>query len=192
MQRAAQALIDASNTISQVEDRVLESRRRLAQRRDPRRGAERGDRSAAEQRPARAARRGCARRRGRVADAGLELSTTTSTRRCRTVSQLQVQLKSLIVADPADPIWTANLVPSTSVQELPTRAISIRIVTQGRLNRPEVRQAEDKRLSADIDRAFAQNQSLPQADLQVQYLSNGFAGVLTPVPSVPVGRMRQR
>ncbi len=50
------------------------------------------------------------------------------------------------------------------------------------MNRPEVRQAEDKRLAADIDRVFAANQSLPQADLQLQYLSNGFAGILTPVP----------
>ena len=97
--------------------------------------------------------------------------------------QLQVQLKSLIVADPADPIWTANLVPSTSVQEAPNPSDLDTLVTQGRLNRPEVRQAEDKRLSADIDRAFALNQSLPQADLQMQYLSNGFAGVLTPFPA---------
>ena len=39
----------------------------------------------------------------------------------QTVSQLQVQLKSLVVADPGDPIWIANLVPSTSVQQPPTR-----------------------------------------------------------------------
>jgi HAE1 family hydrophobic/amphiphilic exporter-1 len=45
-----------------------------------------------------------------------------------------------------------------------------------------VRQAEDKRLAADIDASYAANQSLPQADVQMQYLSNGFAGLLTPVP----------
>jgi HAE1 family hydrophobic/amphiphilic exporter-1 len=96
----------------------------------------------------------------------------------------------LIVADPADPIWTANLVPSTSVQELPNPSDLETIVAQARLNRPEVRQAEDKRLSAEIDRVFAINQSLPQADLQVQYLSNGFAGLLAPVPGFLLGECR--
>jgi HAE1 family hydrophobic/amphiphilic exporter-1 len=45
-----------------------------------------------------------------------------------------------------------------------------------------VRQAEDRRLAAAIDVAFAKNQSLPQADVQAQYESNGFAGILAPVP----------
>ena len=44
-------------------------------------------------------------------------------------------------------------------------------------------QAQAKAHQAEIDQAFAKNQSLPQADLKVQYLSNGFAGLLTPVPA---------
>jgi HAE1 family hydrophobic/amphiphilic exporter-1 len=105
----------------------------------------------------------------------------------QTVSQLQVQLKSLVVADPGDAIWTANLVPSTSVEQLPSAGDLAQIIAEGRRNRPEVREAEDKRLAADIDRSFAANQSLPQADVQVQYLSNGFAGILAPVPGFLVG-----
>jgi outer membrane protein TolC len=105
----------------------------------------------------------------------------------QTVSQLQIQLKSLIVSDPADPIWTANLVPSTSVEQLPAAGDLTQIIAEAQQNRPEIRQAQDKRLSADIDRVFAANQSLPQADLQVQYLSNGFAGILTPIPAFLLG-----
>lgn len=100
----------------------------------------------------------------------------------QTVSQLQNQLKSLIVANPADPIWEANLVPSTSVEQAPTVDDLATIRTVARMNRPEYRQAEDKRLQAQIDAAYAKNQMLPQADVQATYLSNGFAGLLAPTP----------
>jgi outer membrane protein TolC len=75
------------------------------------------------------------------------------------------------------------LMPSTSVLQTPTVGDLATILSEAQANRPEVRQVQDKKLQADIDRMFAQNQSLPQADLQVQYLSNGFAGILTPVPA---------
>ena len=99
------------------------------------------------------------------------------------VSRLQTELKGLIVADPGDPIWQANLVPSSSVLQLPTANDLATVVALGEENRPEVRQAHDKQLQADLDRAFARNQSLPQADAQIQYLSNGFAGLLAPTPA---------
>jgi outer membrane protein TolC len=100
----------------------------------------------------------------------------------QSVSQLQNQLKSLIVADAGDPIWQANLVPSTSVLSLPHSQDLNAIIALGNKNRPEVQLARDKTAQAAIDRAYAKNQSLPQADVQAQYLSNGFAGILTPVP----------
>ena len=61
------------------------------------------------------------------------------------------------------------------------------MIAQAQQNRPEVRQAEDRRRAADIDVVFAKNQSLPQADVQAQYESNGFAGLLTPVPAFLLG-----
>ena len=179
---AAQALIDSSNTISQVEDaywNLVAAWRNVAIQ-------EEALKEAIEQQQSnvRLARRGAAA----PVDA-IESQTQVSNFQnnvfsaLQTVSQLQVQLKSLVVSDPADPIWTANLVPSTSVQQLPNAGDLAQITSEALQNRPEVRQAEDKKLSADIDRAFAQNQSLPQADLQLQYLSNGFAGLLAPVPA---------
>ena len=180
--RAAQALIDASNTLSQVEDsywNLVAAWRNVAIQEDALQEAIAQQRS-----NVRLARRGAAA----PVDA-VESQTQVSNFQdnvysaLQTVSQLQVQLKSLIVADPGDPIWTANLVPSTSVQQLPSAGELAQIIAEGQRNRPEVRQAEDKRLAADIDRVFAANQSLPQADVQMQYLSNGFAGILAPVPT---------
>jgi HAE1 family hydrophobic/amphiphilic exporter-1 len=179
--RTAQALIDASNTISQVESaywNLVAAWRNVAIQEESLKQA-----ILQQQSNVRLARRGAAA----PVDA-VESQTQVSNFQnnvysaLQTVSQLQIQLKSLVVADPADPIWTANLVPSTSVQQLPESGDLTQIVSEAQLNRPEVRQAEDKRLSADVDRAFAANQSLPQADFQVQYLSNGFAGILAPVP----------
>ncbi len=180
--RAAQAMIDASNTLSQVEDaywNLVAAWRNVAIQEAALQEAIEQQRS-----NVRLARRGAAA----PIDA-IESQTQVSNFQdnvysaLQTVSQLQVQLKSLVVADPGDPIWTANLVPSTSVQQLPSVADLAQIVSEAELNRPEIRQAKDKRLQADIDRVFAANQSLPQADVSVQYLSNGFAGILAPVPT---------
>ncbi|MBV9718169.1 MAG: TolC family protein [Candidatus Eremiobacteraeota bacterium] len=187
---AAQALVDASNTIAQVENaywNLVAAWRNVAIQEEGVKEA-----IAQQQSNVRAARRGEA-----ASIDAVESQTQASNfednvySALQTVSQVQVQLKSLVVADPADPIWTANLVPSTSVQELPTAGDLATIVSEARQNRPEIRQADDKRLSADIDRMFAANQSLPQADVQVQYLSNGFAGILTPVPAFLLGECFQ-
>jgi outer membrane protein TolC len=178
---AAQALIDASSTIAQVENaywNLVAAWRNVAIQEEALKEA-----IAQQQSNVRLGRRGAL-----APIEAVESQTQVSNFQdevfsaLQTVSQLQVLLKSLVVADPGDAIWTANLVPSTSAEQLPSAGDLALIIAEGRRNRPEVRQAEDKRLAADIDRSFAANQSLPQADVQVQYLSNGFAGILTPVP----------
>jgi outer membrane protein TolC len=179
---AAQALIDASGTISQVEDaywNLVAAWRNVAIQEEALKEAIAQQRS-----NVRLARRGAAAPIDAV-ESQTQVSNFENNvySALQTVSQLQVALKALVVSNPSDPIWTANLVPTTSVAEPPNAGDLGQIVAEGRQNRPEVRQAEDKRLSADIDRAFARNQSLPQADVQAQYLSNGFAGILAPVPA---------
>lgn len=178
---AVQALIDASNTIAQVENtywNLVAAWRNVAIQEEALKEA-----IAQQQSNVRLARRGAlapieaVQSQTQVSNFADDVFSAL-----QTVSQLQVLLKSLVVADPGDAIWTANLVPSTSVEQLPSAGDLAQIIGEGRRNRPEVRQAEDKRLAADIDRSFAANQSLPQADVQVQYLSNGFAGILAPVP----------
>ncbi|HEY6325059.1 MAG TPA: TolC family protein, partial [Candidatus Cybelea sp.] len=182
----AQTLVDASTTISQVEntywDLVAAWRNVAIQE------AALKEAVAQQQSNVRLARRGAA-----ASIDAIESQTQVSNFQdavysaLQTVSQLQNRLKSLIAFNVRDPVWNANLVPSTSVQQLPRASQLSDVIAEAQQNRPEVRQAEDKRRAADIDVVFAKNQSLPQADVQAQYESNGFAGLLTPVPAFILG-----
>jgi outer membrane protein TolC len=177
---AATALVDASNTIAQVEDAywtLVAAWRNVAIQEEALKDA-----IAQQQSNVRLAAHGAAA----PIDA-VESSTQVSNFQdnvfsaLQSVSELQNQLKALVVTDPGDPIWRANLVPTSSVLELPNVPSLDEIVAEGMKNRPEVRQALAKDAQASIDVAYAKNQSLPQADLQVGYQSNGFAGLLAPV-----------
>jgi outer membrane protein TolC len=92
------------------------------------------------------------------------------------VQSLQTQLKSLILADPADPIWTANLVPTTSVVRIPAEPSVNAVLIAALGNRPEIAQLRDERRAAAVNVAYARDQLKPQLDLGLGYTSNGFAG----------------
>lgn len=178
----AQTLVDASNTISQVEDAywdLVAAWRNVAIQEEALHEAVEQQRTVV-----RLARRGAA-----ASITAVEAETQVANFQSQvfaalqTVSQLQNELKSLIVTDPGDPIWDANLVPSSPVQELPSTGDLAGIVALADRLRPEVRQVVDQRRVADLDMAYAKNQALPQADLVMQYFSNGFAGILQPVPN---------
>jgi outer membrane protein TolC len=180
---AAAALVDSSNTIAQVSDAywsLVAAWRNVAIQEDALKDA-----ISQQQSNVRLASKGAAA----PIDA-VESSTQVSNFQdnvfsaLQNVSELQNQLKSLIITDPGDAIWRANLVPTSSVLQLPTVPGLEEIVAVGMKNRPEVRQALDKKAQANIDFGFAKNQALPQADLQVTYQSNGFAGLLAPTPQV--------
>lgn len=179
---AAQALVDASNTIAQVEDAywdLVAAWRNVAIQEDALKQAVEQQQSVA-----RLAGRGVAPPVTAV-EAQTQVANFQSQvySALQAVSQLQNQLKGLIASDSADPIWRANLVPSAPVQQLPDAGDLATIVALAERERPEVRQVVDQRRAADIDKAYAKNQALPQADLVVQYYSNGFAGILQPVPN---------
>jgi outer membrane protein TolC len=177
-----QALVDASNTIAQVEDsywNLVAAWRNVAIQEEALKEA-----ATQEQSVVRLARRGAAPPVTAVeAESQVASFQSDVFSALETVSRLQNQLKSLIVSDPDDPIWRANLVPSSPVQQLPTGQDLSAILDLAERYRPEIRQAQDQIHQADVDRAYARNQLLPQADLQLQYESNGFAGLLAPVPS---------
>ena len=99
------------------------------------------------------------------------------------VAQLQNQLKLLILANPNDAIWNANLVPVTPALELPNVAPLPDLVTAALRQRPEVAGAGAALRTAAENVRYAANQTKPQVDLQLGYQSNGFAG--TEVPPGP-------
>jgi outer membrane protein TolC len=103
----------------------------------------------------------------------------------QSVQQLQTQLKSLIVANPADPLWMANLVPTSPVLQLPTEPKLDDLIVTALKNRPELAQLRASRLVAAANLAYAKNQRLPQLDLGVGVTANGFSGVPTNLAGTP-------
>jgi HAE1 family hydrophobic/amphiphilic exporter-1 len=101
------------------------------------------------------------------------------------VQALQTQIKSLILANPADPLWTANLVPTSAVLQLPSEPKLDDLIATALRNRPEISQLHAERLTATANLAYAKNQLLPQLDLGVGITANGFAGVPTNLSGTP-------
>lgn len=95
------------------------------------------------------------------------------------VAALQNELKASITASDADPVWSANLVPTSPELQLPAEPSLENVVARALHSRPEIAQVRDLRRRAAINRAYAANQLKPQIDLQAAYSSNGFAGSLT-------------
>lgn len=96
------------------------------------------------------------------------------------VASLQNELKSLVVDNPGDPIWQANLVPTTSVQSTPNVPSLPELLATAMKNRPELARAAAQTQQAAVDLAYAKNQLKPQVDLQLNYTGNGFAGNALP------------
>jgi HAE1 family hydrophobic/amphiphilic exporter-1 len=92
------------------------------------------------------------------------------------VQRVQTTLKQLLLANPSDPVWFANLVPTTPVAQIPQEPSLDALVTSAIQNRPEVAQVRAQRAQSDVNLAFAKDQLKPQLDLGLGYTSNGFAG----------------
>jgi outer membrane protein TolC len=106
----------------------------------------------------------------------------------QTVATLQNQLKSELTSNPQDQIWQANLVPTTTVLQLPPEGNLASLVQQAIKNRPEIAQIRAQLQTAQSNVAYAADQTKPQVNLQLGYTSNGFAGnVLPPAPFFQAG-----
>ncbi len=118
------------------------------------------------------------------------------------VAGLQNSLKSQILSESNDPIWLANLVPTSPARALPKVANLNVLVERALRDRPEVAQSAATQEEAAIALASAKNGVLPKIDLTLGYQSNGFAGIptnvnplgsgpVTPVPGYLAGSMAQ-
>ena len=102
------------------------------------------------------------------------------------VQRLQTQIKSLILANPADPVWFANLVPTTAIAQIPQEPTLDALINSAIANRPEIAQLRSQRANANSNLAFAKDQLRPQIDLGLGYTANGFAGNPTPPSANPI------
>jgi outer membrane protein TolC len=92
------------------------------------------------------------------------------------VATQQNVLKRLLLANPADPLWTANLVPTTPVStEIVEPAVGDVLLSALRL-RPEVAQLREDLREQDVSVAYAKDQTKPQVNLNLSITENGFAG----------------
>ena len=118
------------------------------------------------------------------------------------VAGLQNALKTEILSDSNDPIWLANLVPTSPARALPKVARLNALVERALRRRPEIAQSAATQEEAAIVLAGAKNGTLPKIDLTLGYQSNGFAGIptnvnplgsgpVTPVPGYLAGSMAQ-
>jgi HAE1 family hydrophobic/amphiphilic exporter-1 len=92
------------------------------------------------------------------------------------VSRLQTQLKQLILSDPADPIWTVNLVPVSPVTDILADPQLDDVMLAALKTRPEVAQLRDEIGSANVEVTYAREQTKPQIDLNLGIGEVGFAG----------------
>ena len=93
------------------------------------------------------------------------------------VARLENELKGLLLNDPSDPLWVANLFPTSPVAEIPPEPQLNAIIVAGLVHRPEFRTLAASRRTADIQLAYARDEARPQIDLQLQAQRAGFAGL---------------
>ena len=95
------------------------------------------------------------------------------------VASLQNTLKQLVLSDPADPIWTANLVPTSPVSTQINEPKVDDLVATALGKRPEVAQLRENLRSENVNVAYFKDQTRPQIDLNLNATENGFAGAPT-------------
>jgi outer membrane protein TolC len=104
----------------------------------------------------------------------------------QSVATSQNQIKQLILSDPADAVWVANLVPTTPVGMTPAEPGLEDVMLAALKNRPEVAQLRDNLRSQDVRVAYDKDQTRPQVDLNIGVTENGFAGAPSNLQTTPL------
>jgi outer membrane protein len=103
------------------------------------------------------------------------------------VSIAENNLKQLIVKDPTEPIWSAQLTP-TDTPRFDTAPVNLNeALKEARANRPELRRLRLQNDINSIDIQYFKNQTKPQVDIVSTLATTGLAG--TPITSVPPGTL---
>jgi outer membrane protein len=104
----------------------------------------------------------------------------------QSVATAQNQIKQLILGDPSDSVWRANLVPTTPIGVTPAEPSVDDVLLSALKNRPEIAQLRDDLRSQDVRVAYDKDQTLPQVDLNIGVTENGFAGAEQSLTGTPL------
>lgn len=96
----------------------------------------------------------------------------------QTVTQAENNLKTLLLANSTDAIWTQAIVPTTPVNVEPPKVSVEDALAEARANRPELEQLKFNKEINEINTRFFKDQTKPQIDLVGSYTSNGLAGTV--------------
>jgi HAE1 family hydrophobic/amphiphilic exporter-1 len=102
------------------------------------------------------------------------------------VASQQNTLKQLLLGNPADPLWTANLVPTTPISTEIEEPKIDDVVLSALERRPEVSQLRENLREENVNVAYAKDQTKPQIDLNLGVTENGFAGNPQPLTGTPL------
>jgi len=102
------------------------------------------------------------------------------------VASYQNELKQLVLGNPADPLWTANLVPTSAVAQLMAEPTPDQLVIAALRARPEIGQLRESIREENVNVAYQKDQKLPQVDLNAGVIENGFAGRPQSLASTPL------
>ncbi len=102
------------------------------------------------------------------------------------VASLQNALKTLLLSDPGDPMWTANLVPTSPITSFVAEPAVNDVVTAALRTRPEVSRLRESIRAQNVNTAFAGDQRKPQIDLTLGVTENGFSGTPTSPNANPI------
>ena len=94
-------------------------------------------------------------------------------------------LKTLILPDRTDPIWSSALIPITPVNVSPPVTPLQDAVREGLDKRPELAQVQISREINETDNRFYREQTKPQVDLVATHTNAGLAGIQLPIGPNP-------
>ncbi|MFN7987297.1 MAG: TolC family protein [Thermoanaerobaculia bacterium] len=96
-------------------------------------------------------------------------------------SRAENALKALLLADPADPLWSARLVPADEPEGAAPHAPDVDAALASAVAlRPEVAEASARLERLAIDDEAARDRTRPQLDLVAAYARRGLAGAQNP------------
>lgn len=102
-----------------------------------------------------------------------------------TVTRTENTLKTLMLPDRKDDIWSRPITPVSSVSLDPPRVGLEIAVTEALKNRPEIAQFETNAEINAINQRYLKDQTKPQIDLVGTYTTQGLSGKNTGIRAVP-------